>query len=507
MKIRTDLIEWLADFRQRHHRPLRVLHIGNIANNAFLNAKFMRSVGIDADVVTRDYYHVMAAPEWEEAVVKGDWGDDHRPDFNMSIIGDYTRPRWFIQGTLEQTEEYLRARNNLESAWLALGSKKAVSPPETTDASLAERIARRALRVILPDPIRRRHLRDLIFGPSEGSKSPEPVAEIENPFFKKIIEKFDEVFPHRPDRLTQEDLSSYSGSIGQLESIFSSYDIVQAYSTDPIFPMLASKTPYVAFEHGTLREFIKNDNATNRLTALAYRLADHVLISNGDCFEHAEWLGCPNISPIIHPLDVEQHRRIDKVEVDRLRRLYDADVILFCPLRHDWKTKGTNIHLSALPLIRRAVDARVALVITPWGAQINESRRLIEDLGCLDMVRWLDRPLSRLEMIAHLHAADVVLDQMALPHFGATAPQALAAGRPVVMSYKPESTAWIVSQPAPIFPAFTPEEVCKAVVTALDPEWQRTFSSQAEQWIDEQHSVSRLLNDQLCIYRELLDRK
>src|ERR1700722_6744013 len=148
MKIRTDLIEWLADFRQRHHRPLRVLHMGNIANNAFLNAKFMRSVGIDADVVTRDYYHVMAAPEWGGAVVKGDWGDDHRPDFNMSIIGDYTRPRWFIQGTLEQTEEYLLARNNLENAWLALGSKKAVSPPETTDASLAERITRRALRVI-----------------------------------------------------------------------------------------------------------------------------------------------------------------------------------------------------------------------------------------------------------------------------------------------------------------------------------------------------------------------
>jgi hypothetical protein len=75
------------------------------------------------------------------------------------------------------------------------------------------------------------------------------------------------------------------------------------------------------------------------------------------------------------------------------------------------------------------------------------------------------------------------------------------------MSYKPESTAWIVSQPAPILPAFTPEEVCKAVATALDPKWLKTFGPRAMQWIDEQHSVSRLLNDQLCIYRKLLDGK
>jgi hypothetical protein len=501
MKIRTDLIDWLADFQLKNHRPLRVLHVGNIANNAFVNAKFMRSVGVDAEVMSRDYYHIMATPEWEEAVVRGNWGDDNRPEFNTSIIGDYKRPRWFMQGTLEQTDKYLRARNNLiiqgmehqaatdglEKAWLGLGLKTSPTA-EVRSRSLAKRIARRALREIFPDPTHRGYLRGLIE-------------------LKGFTRKFDDCFPGRPDRLTQKDLVPYAGTIGLLESIFSNYDVVQGYGTEPILPMLASKTPYVAFEHGTLRDFIRNDNAINRLTALAYRLADHVLVSNGDCLEHAEWLGCQNISSVIHPVDVEQHRRIDRVEVERLRRSYDADIILFCPLRHDWKTKGTDVHLRALPFIRRAVGARVALVTTPWGAEISESRRLIEELGCLDMVRWLERPLARLDMIAHFHAADVVLDQMALPHFGATAPQALAAGRPVVMSYRPESTAWIVSLPAPILPAFTPEEVCEAVLTALDPKWQGIFGAQAVQWIDEQHSGVRLLNDQLSIYRKILDKK
>ena len=47
--------------------------------------------------------------------------------------------------------------------------------------------------------------------------------------------------------------------------------------------MLAEKHPYVGFEHGTLRVFTLADNALSRLTALGYHLADHVLITNGDC--------------------------------------------------------------------------------------------------------------------------------------------------------------------------------------------------------------------------------
>ena len=264
----------------------------------------MRSVGVDAEVMSRDYYHIMATPEWEEAAVKGNWGDDNRPEFNTSIIGDYKRPRWFMQGTIEQTDKYLRAKNNLkrhgtghlrateclEKAWLDLGSKR-ITAPTTAFArsrSLAKRIVRKAHRVVFPEfsLLYIRQLRNWI--------------ELE-----KFIQKFDDCFPCRPDRLTQEELVPYSGSIGWLGSIFSNYDVVQGYGTEPILPMLASKTPYVAFEHGTLRDFIRNDNAINRLTALAYRLADHVLVSNGDCLEHAEWLGCQNISPVIHPVDVE----------------------------------------------------------------------------------------------------------------------------------------------------------------------------------------------------------
>ena len=35
---------WLERFAMEKGRPLRVLHVGNVANNAYLNAKFLRRV-------------------------------------------------------------------------------------------------------------------------------------------------------------------------------------------------------------------------------------------------------------------------------------------------------------------------------------------------------------------------------------------------------------------------------------------------------------------------------
>ena len=43
--------------------PLRVLHIGNVANNAYLNAKLLASAGVESDVLSYAHYHIMGSPE------------------------------------------------------------------------------------------------------------------------------------------------------------------------------------------------------------------------------------------------------------------------------------------------------------------------------------------------------------------------------------------------------------------------------------------------------------
>lgn len=91
-------------------RPLRVLHIGNIANNAYNNAKIQRQYGIEADVLCYDYYHVMATPEWEDGGLT-DKVDPDLPNWWATNLGGFKRPDWYVQGPMTLCLDYLEARN------------------------------------------------------------------------------------------------------------------------------------------------------------------------------------------------------------------------------------------------------------------------------------------------------------------------------------------------------------------------------------------------------------
>jgi glycosyltransferase involved in cell wall biosynthesis len=546
-----DYKRWLRKFEASRGRKLRVLHIGNIANNGYLVAKFLRQVGIEADVLCYDYYHVMGTPEWEDIPIKHDYGDDFRPRFSREDIGNYKRPRWFASGPVSLCVNYLLAlrekdQERCDHLWDALERARLAQHPAKADiqgasddaaglwrflrsfpreaAVFATMLPYRLLRIV--GRVVNRGLRAfglhqeaavfvgwtqrLLLVQKLLSLTVIARAIAETGFFdldrlQKLKRDFAALFPNRMDQLYLSDFMPYLGTMAPLEKLFEKYEIVQAYATDPILPLVCKKRPFVAFEHGTLRDFIRENNPLHRLTALAYRKADHVFITNGDCLEHAHWLGCKNATPMLHPIDVHQHRQRDETAIANLRRQYGADVLLFCPIRHDWAIKGTDVHIRALPEIRKRVAGDVVLVLAPWGLQVGESKRLIRSLACESSVAWLERPLCRSELILHMQAADVVLDQMTLPHFGATAPQALSAGTPVIMSYKEESTAWIVDEPAPILAAFSPEGVANAVVTALDPRWRTEFASRARAWVDTQHHSDRMVRDHLAVYRRLLE--
>lgn len=101
--------DWLTAFEQAHGRPLRVLHIGNIANNAYINAKIQRRIGIEADVCCYDYFHIMGCPEWEDADFEGDVRDQFFPDWWAVDLHGFSRPRWFAQGRQRTCIRYLLA--------------------------------------------------------------------------------------------------------------------------------------------------------------------------------------------------------------------------------------------------------------------------------------------------------------------------------------------------------------------------------------------------------------
>jgi len=624
-----SLLGWLKEFHDKNGRSLRVLHVGNIANNAYLNVKFLRSVGVVAHVVSHDYQHVMGTPEWEEVELLHDYGDDFFPVFSKHDLRGYRRPEWFISGPLAictSQVEVLRGRapskfvraiqfvsKRLPNMAMRLFGARAgyavnllITSPRllvhkawslltfsfnklfrsragyaanflTTGPRLLLRMIWRAFRFLfkvlwtcvkvlwtcvkvlwtcvgyavkllvtntrrlifniwsvlrsrygaqnrvlnlISKRVRRiklscwnvfklvtKHARRIIESGSKlfGDASREGKFDLDFAIIsRQLITLFKQVFPTRSDQLTDGDIAPHLFIINHFHRMFGHYDIVQCYATEPLYALLSGKRPYVAFEHGTLRHFTTEDNPLHRMTALSYRQADHTFITNGDCLAYAQNLGIKNYSAIVHPVDVDQHRQDFSDEARHIREELNADVLIFCPVRHDYLIKGTDRAVEALPLIKQRTRKRVVMVMCAWGTQLEESRARIEKLGCTDNVVWRN-VMSRITMIKYIHAADVVFDQFVLPVFGSTAPQAIAAGRPVLASYVASETAWLIPEPAPIVSVFTPEEIADRTIECLDPEWLRDYQLRARHWIDTYHSPSNVVQEHLRVYRDILE--
>jgi glycosyltransferase involved in cell wall biosynthesis len=501
-RTRTSMADapWPQAFEQSAGRKLRVLHVGNIGNNAYLNATFLRRAGVECHVICHDYYDLLGTPEWEH--------------------GRGTRPPWFAQGPFPVCERYLKALDDDDRLrrlvlWQRMRFAQAF-PPAADRGSQARRAISRIRVRTLKASMRIRYYRSYFTSLMRWLARRAAAAIRGVPPHSKalpndcdgrvdeLIALFAKRFPSRADQLTHRDIEGYGTDyLSTWRRLFQRYDVVQCYSTDPIRPLLCGYRPYVAFEHGTLRAFTMNDDAVSRLTALGYRESDHTFITNGDCLPYAERLGIERYSPMIHPLDVDMHAKRNEAGIRALRRSLAADVVLFCPMRHDWAIKGTDTHIRALPLILERIQMQVMLALCEWGADVAEAKRLISLLGIDRSIRWFPR-MPRQKFIMFLQAADVVLDQMTLPHFDATVPQALAAGTPVIMSYEPESTAWLVSEPAPVISAFDEEGVARGVGVALDPEWRTDFRARAATWIREHHHPDWIVAEHIRVYRNLV---
>ena len=101
-------IRAVAEINRSLGRQLRVLHIGNIANNAYNNARIQRQYGIDADVLCHNYYHVTSTPEWEDGGLTTKVDPD-LPNWWESNLGGFRRPDWYVQGPLALCLSYLDA--------------------------------------------------------------------------------------------------------------------------------------------------------------------------------------------------------------------------------------------------------------------------------------------------------------------------------------------------------------------------------------------------------------
>ncbi|MDA8109533.1 MAG: hypothetical protein M0015_13010 [Betaproteobacteria bacterium] len=547
----ADAAAFLDTFRRRHGRPLRVLHIGNVANNAYNNAKLMRKAGAECDVLCYNYYHIMGCPEWEDADFEAAPSDQFHPQWSDVDLGAYQRPQWFVQGPIAFCMAYLIAKLEGNKAradilWRVLGICNGTMraewfprDPELLWALIVAHWARAKdfyRRVAISnDPwlaIRRRmgieerarptvkvlaahatmgavtvvRALDRVLGGKDRMRAMEMRVGRRA---KELADAFAHEFPERGDRLTVKELLEY-GSLSDLWSrLLSHYDIVQAYATDAIFPLVAGK-PYFAFEHGTLREIPFNPDPVGRTTALSYRLAQHVFVTNADCMGKARQLAGERITFINHPYDDDQE--VDVVAAERLRRelgeRLDADFLIFFPTRHNWRPpnaeKANDVLLRAFCRLR-AGGKRVGLVCCDWGADAPESKRILAENDCGAHVSWV-QPLGMVRFGRMAKACDIVADQFVFGAFGGILFKAFAVGAPVLTYLDESAVLRVYPECPPVLNCRTEDEIVRAVEAAIaSPGELRARARASKAWMDKHHHASLTVAKQIEQYRRFLE--
>jgi len=540
MHLDADNKKWVDDFFASNNRRPRVLHIGNIANNAYLNAKFLTARGFDCDVICYDYYHIMGCPEWEDAEFAGDCPRDHfHPDWTASGVYDFQRPKWFVQGPQAICIDYLLARikNNVklaDSLWQELGRANRTEPMDSAvgyfmnlGASWRRLKCRLApyLAAILnaddPRVLLQKKLRSVAsrFG-SLGSflavliypivvlaglsavvvrrwgKNRQEQVVVNYPAMSLPLE-FERLFPQRTAMFGSA-LAQHADLLPKWRELMGHYDAVIGYATDGVYPLLAGKHPYIAFEHGTIRNIPFVDDVQGQLCALTYRLADWVIITNADNLKAAETLRLGRYQFVPHPVNdvwVESASNIINSDYKSLHEELDSDFIIFHPSRQHWEArrhpdweKGNDFFLRGFAAFVSKVNPKASVVLVNWGASVGDSKELIEGLGISGRVKWIE-PIPNRAMMQMISACDAVADQFYLGAFGSTMPKALACGKPAILYLDLKIHEWCFPVPPPVINVRTEQEILLGLERLYsDKDFYKAICVDSVRWYEQWHS-------------------
>jgi glycosyltransferase involved in cell wall biosynthesis len=552
-------LRWLNEFFAQKGRAPRILHIGNIANNAYMNAKLLRRHGIESDVLCYDYYHIMGCPEWEDAEFDSEGIDHFNPDWQKAGVRNFARPDWYFQGPLLGCLERLAnkgaspsaelPRENLRVAEsffaLALGKLKV---PVAFLISASRRLARAVsagdVGEKLARTIEQRSRRHgalihagalLVSAAAIGAmaffelpirlllavyralrrrrKVIQPI-NTSDPCWTSVNSRLSRIDAALAARVTESDISLYSGYSRHWGEVFRHYDLVQGYSTDGVFAMLLGK-PYVAYEHGTIRNVPFQDTPVGRICAATYKLADCSVITNCDNLVAARRLKLRKFRFVPHPINEDGVDMSAAGVAAARQQLLGGDrtnpFIVFHPARHSWSDarhpdweKGNDLIIRGFASFVASTRSNARLVLIDWGDGVPASKELIAQLGVADLVSWMG-PKPHRQFVPLMVAADVVIDQISVGSFGSLLAKALMCGKPSLVWLKKEVHEECFAELPPIMNVTNVEDVSVALTRLnSDLEFRNNLGAESRRWYETHHSNVVVANGLISVYREIL---
>jgi glycosyltransferase involved in cell wall biosynthesis len=537
-----------ADSSKKANEKIKILHIGNIANNGYIASTILNTDDIESHLLVMDYYHTHGCPEWESAEVEGDWINDFYPAWHNVNLHGFKRPEWYSQGPRFLAMQYLAALNQKKTLkrlfikTLMYVFRRAMSTPRLAARFHGYWYSRTANR------IRARFKIDHPGSPPRPGKGPFPGAEYVtmpkasermasliapanmkpgfiNPqekqdrertlvHLRKVLEaapadsqvaidtriKIDELEKRdrKPLPITAE-VAHVEFDAHMWRGLFEFYDLVVGYSTEGHYAMMADK-PYFALEHGTIRKIPFETDYLGRQTKAVYQNALCSLITNCDNYIAAERMGLKDFRFIPHPTmeaQVDEQRPRAEELRRRICKMRDCDFIVFAPARHHWDPelrdtnwdKGNDLLIRAFARLVHENGVKGLLICVDSGQTVDKSKALIAELKIANNVMWMKAQPHR-SFIRYLLASDVIADNFGAPlTFGGIPPKAMMCRKPVLVSYTEQHHEWSFSQHPPLVNGRTADEIYEALLNLRnDPALAKRLGDEGHAWYFKEYS-------------------
>jgi hypothetical protein len=187
-----------------------------------------------------------------------------------------------------------------------------------------------------------------------------------------------------------------------------------------------------------------------------------------------------------------------------MREIKDShDFVWIQQSRQWWKTapshitKGNDIFLSGVAsFISKFPEKKIAIVLFEYGADVEASKKLIEELGIASHVHWMPTVLRK-EMLALLSMADLGIGQFGSEswYLYCSNAEILATGIGYI-GYRDD--AFYLKKGMTLYPMFncnSADEICDAFETYIhDKAHQQALAEEAQLWLREYNEKKFLEN-------------
>lgn len=505
------------------------IHIGNIANNGYLNAKILNRNGYPARCYAMGYTHIMGSPRWEEGRVMGRIDSQFHPDWGVIDYQGPSLPEWFFEGNftspIHRVPESItsspaldthRLIEKLRRGWVKVASRSSflrmsgtalkifLSTRMEGERFLKQTMAKQPSCVIRYAVNVIGHLALVTQGESARSEIKLKESALEQ-LIGNILQKSNgDVGLSSFPPVLAEDLLQHSFDAALLKKIAGAKTKFIGYATDGVFPLLAG-FEYNCFEHGTIRNLPFEDTPQGRMCRAVYLNARHVFITNADNNVAARRLGLKSFSYIPHPIneDVRGEAQSNAQSIrQKIVEEFGNCTIVLHPARHHWRDnrhtdwdKGNDLLIAAISrLVKRGEN--IVLITMRLGEDWEKSEKLLAELNLSGRTIWLN-PLPHHQFVEYIMAADIVADQFNVPSFGSIPPKALYLGRAVLTSYAPEMHDWCYPEHPPFLRCDSNVESIEAVLlnAIKNKEFVESVGRAGKDWYEKYYSNKVILSE------------